>query len=221
MGLKDFVRKAITAQAKKSLGVDPDSPPGAHRAPEAEAAVTEWLKSPMEFGVEPFEVKWQSAKKGSVWGLGKSLIVDMVRYTMPDGATGRAFYHPNFTWSFLGPELESISDDDLYTAYFGWMFTGVARLGNIMEFGVTDPEADEKFVAFAKSHGHTDVTIGDHYRFTPSGAPVFDVWEFISMKDGKAYRGAGTVDAIIAFPEDTPILGLPPIYYFLGRAQNP
>lgn len=84
-----------------------------------EQKMAEWLAHPMEFGVRPESVRLKHTYKADLITYGK-LDIHLVDYTMPDGTTGRGFVNEGLTWSFLGPEVDSIKDEELFVAYCGW-----------------------------------------------------------------------------------------------------
>jgi hypothetical protein len=87
-----------------------------------------WLAHPNEFGVRPESVRFKRTYKAQLVTYGK-VQIHLVGYRMPDGTTGRGFVNDGLTWSFIGAEVNSLNDDDLFVAYCGWAWLFPALQG--------------------------------------------------------------------------------------------
>lgn len=105
---------------------------------------------------------------------------------MPDGTAGRGFLNGSLTWSFLGDDVNAISDDDLLVAYCGWAWLFPAlQAGNVAtEFPPLTEEAD--FRAKKQNDGLKDLELTGRYKIGTS-----ELFEFKATKGGKADQGCG------------------------------
>jgi hypothetical protein len=124
----------------------------------------------------------------------------------------RGFVGP-LTWAFFGEDINAIPDDELVTAYMGWLWLFPAIQSDRV---LTDFQTMEvhKLTAQLMSGGIENLKVRDRFRIGGS-----DLFEFIGTVDGKPIRGAGNVEATVTFTEDMPLYRLPAIYSLIGRMQ--
>lgn len=189
------------------------------------AAVTtasEWLAHPQEFGRPPDTASFRCWKQRQAIGFGPKTshrigIVDYA-YTEPagKGAKGRVLLGL-MTWSFIGPEIEAIPDDELVTAYIGWAFVfGGVHAGTIQHktlgFGLqlaANPETMAKF-------GVTQGKVLESYQIGTS-----QILEFEGTRaDGRHVRGAFDPETWLVLDDSQPLHALPAIYTYLGRVAS-
>jgi hypothetical protein len=173
--------------------------------------MAEWLAHPMEFGVRPSKVRHKRTYRGELIAYGK-VEIDLVEYTMPDGTSGRGFVNGSLTWSFLGDEVNAISDDHLIVAYCGWAWLFPAlQAGNVVTSFVSGGD-EARFLAGKEREGFANVVIADRYKVGTS-----ELFEFACTIGGKRVRGAGGTENEVSFAEGDPRFNLPSIYFLLGR----
>jgi hypothetical protein len=85
-----------------------------------EKKMAEWLAHPMEFGIAPQLVQYKTSFQVKLLGSGKTAM-HLTDYVMPDGTRGRGIVEP-VTWSFLGEQINEMSDQDMVIAYCGWLW---------------------------------------------------------------------------------------------------
>lgn len=176
-----------------------------------EQKMAEWLAHPMEFGACPENVRLKRTYKADLITYGK-VDIYLVDYTMPDGTTGRGFVNEGLTWSFLGPEVNSIKDEELFVAYCGWawLFPGV-REGTVKtEFASSGEEA--KYLAQKRQEGLTDIQVTGRFKIGTS-----EITEFKAVRNNVAVAGAGDTAAEVIVPASDPRFNLPAIYFLLGE----
>ena len=175
-----------------------------------EEEMAAWLAHPREFGVRPTTVRLLKTYHASLVGYGDCRI-HLVAYRMPDGSTGRGFVNPPLTWSFLGPEVNAITDDDLLVAYCGWAWLFTALQNGSAETVAVDASAHDDFLQGKRADGYASVSVDACYR-------VGDVVlvEFTATKDGVSVKGAGNSDTEVIIPSSDARFALPPIFFLLG-----
>jgi hypothetical protein len=177
----------------------------------AEEHMAEWLAHPMEFGVRPSKLRHKRTYRGDLLTYGQTQI-DLVEYVMPDGTAGRGFVNGSLTWSFLGDEINAISDDHLLVAYCGWAWLFPAlQAGNVATSFRSEGE-EARFLARKEREGFANVEIADRYKIGTS-----ELFEFSCTIGGKRVRGAGDAESEVSFAESDPRFNLPSIYFLLGR----
>jgi len=183
---------------------------GSRRRVENELA--EWLAHPNEFGMRPKGIRLKRTYKVNVMTHGDRDL-HLLEYTMPDGTTGRGFVNGSLTWSFLGDEVNAISDNDLLVAYCGWAWLFPAlQAGNVAtEFMSLTEEA--AFRAKKHNDGLENLELTDRYRIGTS-----ELFEFKATKNGKQIKGAGNTESEVSYDQNDPRFNLPSIYFLLGRA---
>jgi hypothetical protein len=176
-----------------------------------EDKMAEWLAHPAEFGVAPKSVRFKRTYKADLITYGR-VEIHLVEYAMPDGTTGRGFVNGGLTWSFLGPEVSVIKDDDLFVAYCGWawLFPPLQQGTVATTFASTGEE--EKYLSLKRKEGLTDIEVKDRYKIGTS-----ELTEFKAKKGNTAVRGAGDTNAEVVFPASDPRFNLPSIYFLLGQ----
>src|ERR1035437_769616 len=123
-----------------------------------EQKMAEWLAHPSEFGVLPESVHFKRTYKAKLITYGR-VEIHLVDYKMPDGTIGRGFVNDGLTWSFLGEQVNSIKDDDLFVAYCGWAWLFPAlQKGNVQTTFVSNGEEskflDRKSTRLNSSHAN-------------------------------------------------------------------
>jgi hypothetical protein len=176
-----------------------------------EEKMAEWLAHPLEFGVKPKTVRFKRTYKATLITYGK-VAIHLVDYVMPDGTRGRGFVNDGLTWSFVGPEIDSIKDDDLFVAYCGWawLFPPLQKGSVQTEFPSSGEEA--KYLAKKKQEGFTDIEVTGRYKIGSS-----ELTEFKAKQKGISVSGAGDSQSEIVFAASDPRSGLPSIYFLLGQ----
>jgi hypothetical protein len=181
----------------------------ADRAIEEEMAV--WLAHPLEFGVRPTSVHLKHTYKVDLVTYGKKMI-HLVEYTMPDGTTGRGFVNGGLTWSFIGPEVNAIKDDDLFVAYCGWAWLFPPLQAGTVKNQFTSSGEEAKYLAQKRKEGLMDLEVTSRLQIG-----TIELTEFEAKQNGKAVRGAGDTQAEIIIPASDPRYELPAIYFLLGQ----
>jgi hypothetical protein len=182
---------------------------GSRRRIENEMA--EWLAHPHEFGTRPKDMRFKCTYRVDVITHG-DMDLHLLEYTMPDGTTGRGFVNGSLTWSFLGDEVNAISDDDLVVAYCGWAWLFPAlQAGNVAtEFLSLTEEA--AFRTKKRNDGLENLKLVDRYKIGTS-----ELFEFTATRDGKQIKGAGDTNSEVSYEQDDPRFNLPSIYFLLGQ----
>jgi len=176
----------------------------------AEAAMSEWLAHPAEFGTSPKSVRYKRTYKGELLSYG-TVEIHLVAYEMPDGTVGRGFVNGDLTWSFLGNDVNRINETDLLSAYCGWawLFPAV-QTGNVLTDFQSEGEAS-LLSAKKVREGFERITISGQYKIGTS-----ELFEFSAAKQGKSYVGAGDSNGDVVFEKGDPYSAVPAIYFLLG-----
>ena len=176
-----------------------------------EEKMAEWLAHPMEFGVQPEIVRFKRTYQAKLITYGK-VQIHLVDYEMPDGTIGRGFVNDGLTWSFIGEEVNSIKDDDLFIAYCGWawLFPPLQK-GTVQTNFVSNGE-EAKFLAKKQGEGLTEIQVTNRYKIGTS-----ELTEFLAEQEARPVRGAGDMTAEVLFTADDPRFNLPSIYFLLGE----
>jgi hypothetical protein len=176
-----------------------------------EEAMAAWLAHPAEFGVRPKSVHLKRTYHANLITYG-DVEIHLVEYTMPDGTTGRGFVNGGLTWSFLGPEVNSIKDDDLFVAYCGWawLFPPLQQGTVQTEFQSTGEEA--RYLALKRKDGLGDIQVTERYKIGTS-----ELTGFTAKRNGTPVNGAGDTSSDVIFPASDPRFNLPSIYFLLGK----
>jgi hypothetical protein len=170
-----------------------------------------WLAHPNEFGVQPKRVRLERTYKANVIAHG-DVELHLVGYEMPDGTVGRGFVNGSLTWSFLGDEVNAISDDDLLVAYCGWAWLFPAlQAGNVATEFLSLTEEDA-FRAKKEGEGLQNFELTHRYKIGTS-----ELFEYTATKNGKKVKGAGDTQLEVGYEEGDPRFNLPSIYFLLGR----
>lgn len=175
-----------------------------------EEKMAEWLAHPSEFGVRPASVRFKRTYKGKLITHG-NVEIHLVEYKMPDGTTGRGFVNGSLTWSFLGNEINSISDADLLLAYCGWAWLFPALQGGTVQTDFASAGEEGHFLSKKKAEGLENIQLTSRYKIGTS-----ELFEFTATRHGTAIKGAGDSNADVSFTFDDPKFGLPSIYYLLA-----
>jgi hypothetical protein len=176
-----------------------------------EEEMAQWLAHPNEFGVRPKRVRLKRTYRLSVITYG-DVKLHLVEYGMPDGTAGRGFVNGSLTWSFLGDEVNAISDDDLLIAYCGWAWLFPAmQAGNVVAQFVSLTE-EQAFRAKKEGEGLCSFEVLNRYQIGTS-----ELFEYRATRDGKKVRGAGNTEAEVSYEEADPRSNLPSIYFMLGQ----
>jgi len=176
-----------------------------------EDQMAEWLSHPSEFGVAPKFVRYRKTEKAKLVTYGK-VRIHVVDYEMPNGKKGRGFVNDSLTWSFLGDDVNAISDDDHFTAYCGWAWLFPALQGDTVK---TDFVSQRDEVAFSDSRrrsGIKDFRITGRYQIGTS-----ELFEYDGSRGGVKVKGAGGTENLVEFPASDARHGLPAIYFLLGE----
>jgi hypothetical protein len=114
---------------------------------------------------------------------------------MPDGTTGRGFVNGGLTWSFEGPEVNSIKDDDLFVAYCGWawLFPPLAK-GTVKTHFASSGEG-AKYLARKREEGLTGIEVIERYKIGTT-----ELTGFRAKRNGTLVQGAGDTESEIIFP---------------------
>lgn len=180
------------------------------RTRRVENEMAEWLAHPNEFGVRPKRVQLKRTYRVNVITYG-DVKLHLVEYEMPDGTAGRGFVNGALTWSFLGDEVNAMSDDDLLIAYCGWAWLFPAlQAGNVVTEFVSATE-EQAFRAKKEGEGLCSLELSNRYKIGTS-----ELFEYVATKDGQRVRGAGNTEAEVGYVERDPRFGLPSIYFLLG-----
>lgn len=176
-----------------------------------EAKMAEWLAHPNEFGVPPKSVAFRRTLKARLITYG-DVEIHLVAYTMPDGTTGRGFVNGSLTWSFLGPEVNAIRDEDLFVAYCGWAWLFPALQQGTVQTAFDSSGEEEKYLAAKKQEGFAGIQATERYRIGTS-----ELTEFRAQRNGSPVRGAGDTNGEVVFDSGDPRFNLPSIYFLLGQ----
>ena len=175
-----------------------------------EEKMAEWLAHPNEFGVRPASVRFKRTYKGKLITHG-DVEIHLVEYRMPDGTAGRGFVNGPLTWSFLGGEVNSISDGDLLLAYCGWAWLFPALQGGTVQTDFVSAGEEARFLSKKKAEGFESIQLTSRYKIGTS-----ELFEFTATRHGKTLKGAGDSNVEVSFGPDDPKCGLPSIYYLLA-----
>jgi hypothetical protein len=128
------------------------------------------------------------------------------------GTTGRGFVNGGVTWSFEGPEVNSIKDDDLFVAYCGWawLFPPLAK-GTVKTHFASSGE-EGKYLARKREEGLTDIEVIERYKIGTT-----ELTGFRAKRNGTLVQCAGDTESEIIFPASDPRFNLPAIYFLLGK----
>ncbi|WP_150047759.1 hypothetical protein [Methylomonas rhizoryzae] len=176
-----------------------------------EEKMAEWLSHPAEFGVAPKSVSFIKTYNAKLISYG-NVQIHLVSYTMPDGTVGRGFVNGGLTWSFLGSDLNAISDDDLFQAYCGWAWLFPALQDGSVQNKFESSGEEERFFDKLKKEGYSDIHPGGRYKIGTS-----ELTEFRTKRNGTDFRGVGDTNSDLVFPASDPRFNLPSIYFFLGQ----
>jgi hypothetical protein len=176
-----------------------------------EDQMAEWLSHTLEFGVAPKMIRYRKTEKAKLVTHGK-IRIHVVDYEMPGGKKGRGFVNDSLTWSFLGDEVNAISDGDHFTAYCGWAWLFPAiQAGTVKTDFVSDHEEGE-FTDSRRSSGVENLRITGRYRIGTS-----ELFEFEGTRNGTKVKGAGGAGDGVEFGSSDPRYCLPAIYFLLGE----
>ena len=178
-----------------------------------ENEMAEWLAHPNEFGVRPKTVRLKRTYKANLITQGDREL-HLVEYAMPDGTTGRGFVNGSLTWSFLGEEVNAISDDDLLVAYCGWAWLFPALQAGTVATEFVSLSEEAAFRAKKHDDGLENLVLTDRYKIGTS-----ELFEFKAIKNGRQIRGAGDTASEVSYEENDPRCNLPSIYFLLGRVS--
>jgi len=184
---------------------------GSSRAIEEKMA--EWLSYPAEFGVQPTFVHFKRTYKATLITYGDAEI-HLVEYAMPDGTKGRGFAFANgsLTWSFIGPEINAIKDDDLFEAYCGWTWLFPSLQQGTVQTEFTSSGEEERYLAEKQLEGLSDLEVEERYKIGDS-----ELIGFRAMRGSVPIRGAGNRDGEVVLVSSDPRFNLPSIYFLLGQ----
>jgi len=175
--------------------------------------MAEWLAHPNEFGVRPETVRLKRTYKANLITQGDREL-HLVEYVMPDGTTGRGVVNGSLTWSFLGEEVNAISDDDLLVAYCGWAWLFPALQAGTVATEFLSLSEEAAFRAKKRNDGLEDLVLTDRYKIGTS-----ELFEFKATKNGRQIRGAGDVASEVSYDQNDSRRNLPSIYFLLGRTS--
>lgn len=116
------------------------------------------------------------------------------------------------TWSFFGPEINSIKDEDLFVAYCGWAWLFPAlQAGNVK---TTFPSSGEeaRYIAEKQKEGLTEIRVIERYKIGTS-----EITGFKAKRNGTPVQGAGDTEGDVVFPASDPRFHLPSIYFLIGQ----
>ena len=178
-----------------------------------ENEMAEWLAHPNEFGVRPATVRLKRTYKANLITQGDREL-HLVEYAMPDGTIGRGFVNGSLTWSFLGEEVNAISDDDLLVAYCGWAWLFPALQGGTVATEFLSLSEEAAFRAKKRDDGLENLVFTGRYKIGTS-----ELFEFKATKNGRQIRGAGDTASEVSYDENDPRCNLPSIYFLLGQAS--
>ena len=178
-----------------------------------ENEMAEWLAHPNEFGVRPETVRLKRTYKANLITQGDREL-HLVEYVMPDGTTGRGVVNGSLTWSFLGEEVNAISDDDLLVAYCGWAWLFPALQAGTVATEFLSLSEEAAFRAKKRNDGLEDLVLTDRYKIGTS-----ELFEFKATKNGRQIRGAGDVASEVSYDQNDSRRNLPSIYFLLGRTS--
>jgi len=178
-----------------------------------ENEMAEWLAHPNEFGVWPETVRLKRTYKADLITHGDREL-HLVEYAMPGGTIGRGFVNGALTWSFLGEDVNAISDDDLLVAYCGWAWLFPALQGGTVDTEFISLSEEAAFRAKKRDDGLENLVFTGRYKIGTS-----ELFEFKAIKNGRQIRGAGDTASEVSYDENDPRCRLPSIYFLLGQAS--
>jgi len=178
-----------------------------------ENEMAEWLAHPNEFGVWPETVRLKRTYKADLITHGDREL-HLVEYAMPGGTIGRGFVNGALTWSFLGEDVNAISDDDLLVAYCGWAWLFPALQGGTVDTEFISLSEEAAFRAKKRDDGLENLVFTGRYKIGTS-----ELFEFKAIKNGRQIRGAGDTASEVSYDENDPRCSLPSIYFLLGQAS--
>ena len=176
-----------------------------------EREMAEWLAHPMEFGVEPVLVRYTKTHKVKLITLG-DVEIHVVEYAMPDGSRGRGFVNGPLTWSFIGDEVNAISDEDHFVAYCGWSWLFPAMQAKTIQTEFVSESEEAAFAAASDNAGVVNFRVTSRYKIGTS-----ELFEYDGVRAGVRVKGAGNIESKVEFPSSDPCYFLPPIYFSLGQ----
>jgi hypothetical protein len=184
---------------------------GVSRNHAVEEKMAEWLAHPSEFGVRPKSVRLKRTYNADLMTYGK-IDIALVDYVMPDGTTGRGFVNGGLTWSFLGPEVNAIKDDDLFVAYCGWAWLFPPLQKGAIETKFTSSGEEARYLALKRKEGLTDIAVTERYKIGST-----ELTGFRAKRNGTPVQGAGDSQTEVVLPASDPRFNLPAIYFLLGQ----
>jgi len=172
--------------------------------------MADWLAHPNEFGEAPKKVTFKRTYNVNFPGWGPQK-VHLLEYEMPDGTRGRGFVGP-LTWSFLGEEINKVSDDRLLLAYAGWAWLTASLQRGLVQTEFAPGPARQALLARLQQAGLEDIETTDAYQIGSS-----EVYEFRARRGNTPVRGAGGGEGSIILDDDDPEYAtLPAVYFYLG-----
>ena len=172
----------------------------------------EWLAHPNEFGVAPKKTWLIGTFNKIIYPNPKPIDIKLVGYEMPDGTKGRAFLG-YITWSFMGDDVNAISDESIVLAYTGWAFLFPGLQDGSFATDFDESEQEKKFrTDMSKLKGFeitSKVRIGE-----------LELFEYVGLASSGRIRGCGSIESNLYYTEDMPEFNLPTIYHLLGHEQN-
>ncbi len=176
-----------------------------------ENKMAEWLAHPMEFGVQPEVVQYTRTYDPVLITYGR-VEIHLVDYKMPNGTIGRGFVNGPLTWSFLGKDVNTINDADLFVAYCGWAWLFPALQHGTVQTDFVSKMEEARFVEKKRKEGLENVQITHRYKIGDS-----ELFEFSATKKGKRLQGAGDLESDLTFESGDARVALPSIYFLLGN----
>lgn len=176
-----------------------------------EAQMAAWLSHPAEYGEPPISVALKRSWSADIPARGVSDI-HLVEYVMPGNIKGRGFVNEELTWSFMGPAVRDISDDDLYIAYCGWAWLFPALQSGRIQTEFLSSYAEAEFLEQKRSEGVSDIQVTGRYKIGTS-----ELIEYVGILNGEPVRGAGDSNFDLVIPMSDPRSALQPIFYLLGE----
>lgn len=192
---------------KKADGPERSRPSGGGGDAQAIREAKEWLSHPMEFGRPPDACEVLGSQTLVLPGNGPTRLT-LVRYTYREPKTvGRAVTGA-MVWSFIGNELEGISDAAYLLAYCGWFFVfNGTQGGNLIAEEINEAITVE---------GCQQVRAVRRYVIGSSTVHIFTGRD----AEGNEVVGATDGDYRMALPKSDPIARLPFEYLYFGQVLN-
>jgi len=171
--------------------------------------MTEWIKSPMEFGGPPVQISIRDSRKIN-WPGGDKEDAWLIDFEMSDGKKYTGFTGP-VTWTFFDTDYTKLSDKDLYELYAGWFLSFISY----QEQDHSDPalvNGEEEIIRRLSEEGLDSITVTQKVMI--AGDPVFEI---LANNNGTPTKIAGTNSDYTIYDNKEQLV----LYKYVGAIWGP